>query len=158
MRLTRPAIAGLSLKLKCLHREAPHAKPGMHSRTLAAKKPMARSRDRVGIVHRRRTSAHNDRPQLGKVLTPIVKIREAIPPQRSFAGPIPFAPHGAAKSRPQPGIVLVLLITEAQAPFVGNGIGQIPLGRVAFDRVMAADEIERADKTAVTAAIAQAAF
>jgi hypothetical protein len=44
------------------------------------------------------------------------------------------------------------------APLVGNGIGQIPLGRVAFDRVMAADEIERADKTAVTAAIAKAAF
>ena len=36
--------------------------------------------------------------------------------------------------------------------------GQIPLGRVTFDHVMAADEIERSDKTAVTAAIAKAAF
>src|SRR6516164_7878018 len=32
------------------------------------------------------------------------------------------------------------------------------LGRVALDRMMAADEIERADKAAVTPAIAQAAF
>jgi len=41
---------------------------------------------------------------------------------------------------------------------VPHGIGQIPLGRVAFDGVMAADEIERADKTTITAAIAKAAF
>ena len=50
------------------------------------------------------------------------------------------------------------MATNAPAPLVGDGSGQIPLGRVAFDRVMAADEIERADKTAVTAAIAKAAF
>ena len=49
------------------------------------------------------------------------------------------------------------MATNAPAPLVGNGIGQIPLGRVALDRVMAADEIERADKAAVTAAIAKAA-
>jgi hypothetical protein len=98
-------------------------------------------------------------PQLSKVLTSIVKIGEDIPPQESFAGAIPFAPHGAAKSRPQLGIVLTnLMATNLPAPLVGNGIGQIPLGRIAFDRVMAADEIERADKTAVTAAIAKAAF
>jgi hypothetical protein len=89
----------------------------------------ARRRGGVGIVHRRRASAHNDRPQLSKVLTRIIKIREAIPPQESFAGPIPFTPHCAAKACPQPGIVLVLLITNAPAPLVGNGIGQIPLGR-----------------------------
>ena len=29
---------------------------------------------------------------------------------------------------------------------MGHRLGQIPLGRVAFDRVMAADEIERADQ------------
>ena len=49
-----------------------------------------------------------------------------------------------------------MLIPNAPLPLVGNGIGQIPLGRVAFDRVMAADEIERANKTIVTAAIAKA--
>src|SRR5438132_13287992 len=85
----------------------------------------------------------NERPQLGKVLTPIVKIREAIPPQEGFAGAIPFAPHGPAKSRPQLGIVLsILMATNLPAPLVGNGIGQIPLGRIAFDCMMATDEIE----------------
>ena len=88
-----------------------------------------------------------------------VKIREAIPPQEGFAGAIPFAPHGPAKSRPQLGIVLsILMATNLPAPLVGNGIGQIPLGRIAFDCMMATDEIERPDKTAVTAAIAKAAF
>ena len=43
--------------------------------------------------------------------------------------------------------------TNVPAHLVGNGSGQIPLSRVAFDRAMAADEIERADKTTVTAAI-----
>jgi hypothetical protein len=49
------------------------------------------------------------------------------------------------------------MATKASTPLVGNGSGQILLGRVACDRVIAADEIERADKTALTAAIAQAA-
>src|SRR5271166_1450522 len=92
----------------------------------------------VGIVHRCRASAHNDRPQLSKVITRIIKIREAIPPQVSFASPIPFTPQCAAKGRPQPGIVLAILITNAPLPLVGNGIGQIPLGRIALDRVMTA--------------------
>ena len=33
-------------------------------------------------------------------------------------------------------------------PLVGNSSGQIPLGRIAFDRVMPADEIERAEQAA----------
>jgi hypothetical protein len=32
----------------------------------------------VAIVHRRRARLHNERPQFSKVLTPIVKIGEAI--------------------------------------------------------------------------------
>jgi hypothetical protein len=48
--------------------------------------------------------------------------------------------------------------TNAPAPLIGHRSGQIPLGRVAFDHVMAADEIERANKAAVTTAIAKAAF
>jgi hypothetical protein len=113
----------------------------------------------VGIVHRPRASLHNKCSQLNKVLTRIVKIREAIPPQESFAGPIPFAPHRAAKGRSQLGVILpILMLTNAPTPLVGNGSGQIPLGRAAFNRMMAADEIERADKTAVTAANAKATF
>jgi hypothetical protein len=50
------------------------------------------------------------------------------------------------------------MAASAPDPLVGIGSGQIPLGRVAFDRVMAADEIERADQTALTAAIAKAPF
>jgi hypothetical protein len=45
------------------------------------------------------------------------------------------------------------MAANAPAPLVGNGIGQIPLGRVAFNRMMGADEIERADKATVTATI-----
>jgi hypothetical protein len=69
-------------------------------------------------------------------------IREAIPPQENFAGPIPIAPHRATKGRSQPGVILsILMATNAPAPLVGNGSGQIPLGRVAFNRMMGADEI-----------------
>ena len=112
----------------------------------------------IGIVHRRRARLHNERPQLSKVVTLIIKIGEAIPPQETFAGTL-FAPHRAAKGRPQPGIVLaILMATKAPTLLVGNDSGQILLGRVACHRVMAADEIERTHKTTLTAAIAQAAF
>jgi hypothetical protein len=111
----------------------------------------ARRRPGVGIVHRHRARLHNERLQLSKVLTSIVKIGEAISPQESFADPISFALHSAAKSRPQLGIVVTILkATNAPVPLVGNGNGQIPLGRVALDRVMAADEIECADQTALS--------
>jgi hypothetical protein len=113
----------------------------------------------LGIAHCRSARLHNERPQLGEVLTRVVKIGEAIPPQDSFAGQISFAPDRAAQGRPQPGIILAIFLA-ANAPFLllGNGSGQMSLGRIAFDRVMAADEFERADQTAFTAAIAQAAL
>jgi len=43
-------------------------------------------------------------------------------------------------------------------PRGGNLVRQIALCRVALDRVMAADKIERADEAAVAPTIAQAAF
>src|SRR5258708_3162309 len=112
------------------------ASPLSHNQLVALDvETRTRRRPGVGIVHRRRARQHNERPQLGKVLTPIVKIRKAIPPQESFAGAIPFAPHCAAKSRPQLGLVLTILVaTNLLAPLVGNGIGQIPLGRIASVR------------------------
>jgi bifunctional non-homologous end joining protein LigD len=119
----------------------------------------ARRRPGLRIAHRRRARLHNERPQLGEIPAPIVEIGEAIPPQNRCAGPISFAPDRAAKRRPQPGIVFAIFLA-ANAPVLlpGNGSGQIPLGRITLDRVMAADEFERADKTAFPAAIAQAAF
>jgi hypothetical protein len=126
------------------------AGPGIETRT---------RRPRLGIVPRSRASLLNKGSQLGKVLTAIVKVGKAIPSQNSFAGLIPFAPHGAAKGRPQPGKVRAILMeTKALVPLIINGIGQIPPGRFAPGRVMAADKIQRADKTAVAAAIAKAAF
>jgi hypothetical protein len=113
----------------------------------------------LGLVHRSRARLLDNTPQLGKVLTTIVKIGKAISPQNSFAGLIPFASRGAAKCRPQPDIVnVILLATKGLVPPIANGIGQIPLGRFAPDRVMAADKIQRADKTALAASIAKAAF
>jgi hypothetical protein len=55
----------------------------------------------------------------------------------------------------EPGEVHASVVAIPQG---GNFVRQIPLGRVALDRVMAADEIERADKAAVVPPIAQAAF
>jgi hypothetical protein len=50
------------------------------------------------------------------------------------------------------------MATMAMVPPIGNRIGQIPVGRFAPGRVMAADKVQRADQTALAAAIAQAAF
>jgi hypothetical protein len=87
-----------------LRRPVLHPKPGAHSR-LSLEKPVARrrgvrssdnqlvaldietrarSRPGVGIVHRRRARLHDERPQLSKVVTPIVKIGEAIFPGSRF--------------------------------------------------------------------------
>ena len=46
-------------------------------------KTRARRGPGVGIVHRSRARLHNECPQLSKLPTPIVKIREAIPAQES---------------------------------------------------------------------------
>jgi hypothetical protein len=115
------------------------ASPLSHNQLVARDvDPRPRRRSGVSIVHRRRARLHNERPQLSKVLTPIVKIREAIPPQESFAGPIPFAPHGTAKSRPQPGILLAILLvtnaprcarrrrTERASPALGAPVRTVP--------------------------------
>jgi hypothetical protein len=45
------------------------------------------------------------------------------------------------------------MATRALFPLIGNSIRQIPLGRFAPGRVMIADKIQRADKTAPAAAI-----
>ena len=87
-----------------LRRPVLHPKPGAHSR-LSLEKPVARRRGvrssdnqlvaldietrarrrpGVGIVHRRRARLHDERPQLSKVVTPIVKIGEAIFPGSRF--------------------------------------------------------------------------
>ena len=60
-----------------------------------------------------------------------------------------------AKAGSEPGEVHASVVV---IPHGGNFVRQIPLSRVAFHPVMAADEIERADEAAVALAIAQAAF
>src|SRR5271154_4389402 len=125
---------------------------------LAGPDPERRTRPRRGVVCRSRASLLDEGLQLGKVLTAIVKVGQAIPPQNRFAGPVPFAPRGAAQRRPKPGKVRAILVALGPVPPVGKRIGEIPLGRVAFDGVMAADKIQRADQTAFAAAIAKSAF
>jgi hypothetical protein len=90
-----------------------------------------------------------------KVLTPIVEVRKAVPSQDSFAGPIPFPRHRPAQSGPESRTLPDSAITIRCRRNLDR---QIPFGRVRFHRVMAADEIERTDQTAVATAIAQAAF
>src|ERR1700759_3679941 len=115
----------------------------------------ARLRHSVRIIRRRRAGLQNEPPQLGEILTPVVEIRKAAPSQNSLAGPMPFPSHGAAKSRPEFCTVLDRDIANSRSR---NFVREILLRRLGFNRVMAAHEIERADQTAVAAAIAQATF
>jgi hypothetical protein len=57
----------------------------------------------------------------------------------------------AEMRRPAPHAKPIIGIRTRIRPdlLVGNGSGQIPLGGIALDRVMAADEIERADQTGI---------
>src|SRR6516162_1491427 len=97
----------------------------------------------------------DERPQLSELLTPVVKIGEAVPAKDSLADLISSPGQSSAKAGSEPGIVRASVIA---IPRGGNFVRQIPLGRVRFHRVMAADEIERADEAAIAPAIAQAAF
>ena len=107
------------------------------------------------VIHRRRARLEDDRPQHGEVLTPIVKIRKTVSAKDSLADPILSCRQSSAKAGSESGTVAASIIASRRW---GNLVCQIPLGRVALDRVTAADEIERADQTAVTPAIAQAAL
>src|SRR6516225_9677484 len=107
------------------------------------------------VIHRRHARLEDDRPQLAEVLTPIVKIRKAVPAKDSLADPIPSSGQSSAEAGSESGTIAASIIASQRW---GNFVRQIPLGRVALDRVLAADEIERADQAAVAPAIAQAAF
>jgi hypothetical protein len=109
----------------------------------------------IRVIHRRRTCLEDDRPQLGEVLTPIVKIRKTVSAKDSLADPIPSSGESSAKAGSESGTIPDSIIASRRW---GNLVCQIPLGRVALDRVTAADEIERADQTAFAPAIAQATF
>jgi hypothetical protein len=73
----------------------------------------------------------------------------------SLADPIRSPGQSSAKAGSESGTVPASIIAISRG---GNFVRQIPLGPLASDRVMAADEIERADEAAVAPAIAQAAF
>jgi hypothetical protein len=109
----------------------------------------------IRVIHRRRARLEDDRPQLSEVLTPIVKIRKTVPAKDSLADPIPPSGQSSAKARSESGTVPASISASRGR---GNFVRQISLGRVALDRVMAADEIERSDQAAVAPAITQAAF
>jgi len=102
----------------------------------------ARRRYGIRVIYRRRARLKDERPQLSKVLTPIVKIGKAVPAEDSFADPIPSPGQSSAKAGSEPGAVPACVMA---IPCCGNFVRQIPLGPLASDRVMAADEIERAD-------------
>ena len=106
-------------------------------------------------MHRRRARPEDERSQLGEVLTRIVKIGKAVPAKDSLADPIPSSLQSSAKAGPEAGTVRAGFMAISRG---GNFVRQIALGPIASDRMMAADEIERADQAAVAPAIAQAAF
>jgi hypothetical protein len=109
----------------------------------------------IGVIHRRRARLEDERTQLGEFLTPVVKIGKTVPAKDGFADPIASAGQSPAKAGSESGTLPAGVIA---IPCGRNLVRQIPLGRVAFHHVMAADEIERADEAAVAPAIAQAAF
>jgi hypothetical protein len=115
----------------------------------------ARHRHGIRVIHRRRARLQDERPQLSEVLTPVVKIGKTVPTKDSLTDPILSSGQSSAKTDSESGAVRASVMA---IPRGGNLVRQIPLGLVAFDRVMATDEIERADEAAVAPAIAQAAF
>ena len=97
----------------------------------------------IRVIYRRRACLEDDRPQLGEVLTPIVKIRKTVSAKDSLADPIPSSGQSSAKAGSESGTIPDSIIASRRW---GNLVCQIPLGPVAFHPMMAADEIERADK------------
>src|SRR5215831_11598010 len=115
----------------------------------------ARRRYGIRVIYRRRARLKDERPQLSEVPTPVVKIGKAVPAEDSFADPMPSPGQSSAKAGSEPGAVPAGVIAITRG---GNFVREIPLGRVALDRVMAADKVERADEAAVAPPIAQAAL
>jgi len=118
-------------------------------------KTRARRQHGIRVIHRRRARSQDERPQLSEVLTPVVKIGKTVPAKDSLTDPIPSPGQSSAKAGSESGAGRASVMA---IPRGGNLVRQIPLGAVAFDRVMAAEEIERANEAAVASAIAQAAF
>jgi hypothetical protein len=57
-----------------------------------------RHRHGIGVMHRRRARLEDERPQLGEVLTPVVKIEKGVPVKDSLADPIPSPGQSSAKA------------------------------------------------------------
>src|SRR5262249_37196071 len=107
------------------------------------------------IIHRCRTRPEDERPQLGKILTTIVKIGEAVPAEDRLTDPISSPAQSSAKAGSEPSAVPAGAIA---IPRGRNFVRQISPCRIAIHPMMAADEIERANEATVASAIAQAAF
>ena len=80
----------------------------------------------IRVIHRRRARLEDDRPQLGEVLTPIVKIRKTVSAKDGLADPIPSCGQSSAKAGSESGTVAASIIASRRW---GNFIRQIPLGR-----------------------------
>jgi hypothetical protein len=109
----------------------------------------------IRIIRRCRTRLEDERPQLGKILTTIVKIGEAVPAEDSLTDPVSSPGQSSAKAGSEPSAVHAGVIAISRGR---NFVRQIPLCRIAIYPMMAADEIERANEATVASAIAQAAF
>jgi hypothetical protein len=74
----------------------------------------------IGVMHRRRERLEDERPQLGEVLTPVVKIGKGVPAKDSLADPIPSPPDKArrrlARNRAQspPALLQSRLLTAVR--------------------------------------------
>ena len=83
----------------------------------------------IRVIHRRRGRLKDERPQLSEVLTPVVKIGEAVSAEDSFADPIPSPGQSSAKAGSEPGAVPAGV---RAIPRGGNFVRQIPLGPPRF--------------------------
>ena len=86
----------------------------------------ARHRHRIRIIHGRRARLEDERPQLGEVLTPVVKIRKTVSAKDSLTDPIPSSRQSSAKAGSESGTIAASTIASRRW---GNFIRQIPLGR-----------------------------
>ncbi|MBO0738065.1 MAG: hypothetical protein J2P48_16065 [Alphaproteobacteria bacterium] len=114
----------------------------------------ARRRPGIRIIHRCRTRLEDERPQLGKILTAIVKIGKAVPAEDSLADPMWSPAQSSAEPGSEPGAVPAGVIA---IPGGRNFVRQVLLCRIAIHPMMAGDEIERADEATFPSAIAQGA-
>src|SRR5260370_4328417 len=73
-----------------------------------------RHRHGIGVMHRRRARLEDERPQLGEVLTPVVKIVQCVPAKHRLAEPIPPPGQSPPNAGSEPGTLPAPIIATSR--------------------------------------------